>query len=217
MKNILILFAATLLLFAVSAFAAKKDKVLICHVGNEEGPAGEVYDPACVPEEANDYFCADAGKIDLILVSGNAKHLGNDSHMYDGISDYEPGDVGASGDGTEDSNGDGIDDGCEPQDGCPCWNTFELFTVTADNELVDGSCPNNSILPSGATIQNIPGSTPGVEGGFQAVIAGVFAIDPICGTRDFPQFLAITAEEADVCIDQIAVRCDAIGSTIPLP
>jgi hypothetical protein len=122
MKLIQWLLLITLMLVASTALAARQDKTLICHVGNEEGPNGEVYDPNCVPEPANGYFCADAGKIDLILVARRAKHLGNPAHEYDGIFDYEPGDVGASGDGTEDSNGDGIDDGCEPSEDCPCFD-----------------------------------------------------------------------------------------------
>ena len=127
-----IIFAITFLLFTVTGFAARQEKTLICHVGNEVGPGGEEYDPACVPEEANDYFCADAGKVDLILVAKVDNHLDNPSHEYDGLFDYEPGDVGASAVGTEDSDGNGIDDGCElPQVGsaCPCW------TWTLKNDL----------------------------------------------------------------------------------
>jgi hypothetical protein len=217
MRTIQILFAAALMLFAATALAAKKDKVLICHVGNEEGPAGEVYHPACVPEEANDYFCADAGKIDLILVSGNANHLGNGSHMYDGISDYEPGDVGASGDGTEDSNGDGVDDGCEPPEICPCWDEVELLSVTAENNLPAGSCSVGSNLPLNAVIQN-DFTSPGVEGGFAAQILLDDVIDGVCLTRDFePFFLEISVEETASCIAQIAARCAAIGDPIAPP
>jgi len=189
----------------VTGFAAKKEKLLICHVGNELGPNGEEYDPACVPEEANDYFCADAGKIDLILVPENAKHLGNPSHEYGGISDYELGDVGASGDGTEDSNGDGIDDGYEPPEACPCWDEIELLSVTADNNFVGDSCSTGSSLPTDAIIQN-DGTLPGVEGGF---VAGNFG-DGFggCATRDFEVFEPeIPAEEADACIAQIAAQC----------
>ena len=115
MKIVKIMFAVTLMLFATTGFAAKKEKDLICHVGSEEGPGGETYldDPGCVPVEENGYFCPDAGKIDLIEVSKKANHLGNLSHTYGGISDYRPGSLGASGEGSEDSDGDGIDDGCE--------------------------------------------------------------------------------------------------------
>jgi hypothetical protein len=131
-----ILLAIVFVLFASTALAAKPDKTLVCHVGNEEGPGGEVYldDPGCVPIEENEYFCPDAGKIDLIEVAKPGKHLDNDSHSYDGISDYLPGDIDASGEGKEDSNGDGVDDGCEPLDpllACPCWDTFTETELVA--------------------------------------------------------------------------------------
>lgn len=131
-----ILLSIVFVLFASTALAAKPEKTLVCHVGNEVGPGGEVYldDPGCVPIEENEYFCPDAGKIDLIEVAKANKHLNNQSHEYDGISDYLPEEVDASGEGKEDSNGDGIDDGCEPPPACPCadmwatasqgWNAF---------------------------------------------------------------------------------------------
>jgi hypothetical protein len=131
MRNILILFVATLMLFAATKLAAGQEKELICHVGNKESRTGDTYldDPDC--KGGN---CPDAGKIDLIVVANVAKHLGNPSHIYDEIPDYRPSDVGASGDGTEDSNGDGIDDGCEPIDG----NT-PVGTITSD--IVRGGSP----------------------------------------------------------------------------
>lgn len=216
MRLLQVILAITFLLFTVTGFAARQEKILICHVGNELGPNGEEYDSTCVPEEANGYCSADAGKIDLILVPENAKHLGNPSHEYGGISDYEPGDVGASGDGTEDSNGDGIDDGCEPPEACPCWDEVELLSVTADNNLTDDSCSAVSFLPTAALIQNDEFISPTVEGGFAAInlVDGA----KICGRRDFePSSLDITAEEADACIAQIAARCAAIGDPIPTP
>jgi hypothetical protein len=129
LRLIKIVLTVTLMLFAATGFAAKKEKTLICHVGNEEGPGGETYldDPGCMPIEDNGYFCPDAGKIDLIEVSKTAKHLGNLSHEYDGISDYLPEDVYASGEGQEDSNEDGIDDGCEPLPG-----DTPIGTITED-------------------------------------------------------------------------------------
>lgn len=81
-------------------------KVLVCHVGNELPE----YDPACTEG------CGDAGKIDLIEVANPAKHLGNPAHTYDGQSDYDPVEAGATGEGKEDSDGNGIDDGCEIPD-----------------------------------------------------------------------------------------------------
>ena len=117
-----IVFACTLMLIAATALAAKQEKVLICHVGNETGLGGEVYldDPTCTPSDANGYFCPDAGKIDLIVVAKVSKHLNNPNHEWDGISDYEPSDVSASGDGKEDSDFNGVDDGCELPEVCPC-------------------------------------------------------------------------------------------------
>ena len=68
-----ILMMCTLMLSATTGLAAPKHKVLICHVGNVTGPAGEDYldDPDCTPSEYNGFFCPDAGKIDLILVAQN--------------------------------------------------------------------------------------------------------------------------------------------------
>jgi len=104
-----------LMLFAATNLAAGQEKNLICHVGNKESRSGETYldDPDC--KGGN---CPDAGKIDLIMVAHAAMHLDNPAHMYDSISDYRPEDIGASGVGTEDSNGDGVDDGCEPPPMC---------------------------------------------------------------------------------------------------
>jgi hypothetical protein len=130
-----ILLSIVFVLYASTALAAPPEKTLICHVGNEVGPGGEDYldAPGCVPHDGNDWFCPDAGKIDLIEVAKRAKHLGNAAHSYDGISDYLPGDIGASGEGKEDSNGDGVDDGCEPPFlACPCWISLtegELLTA----------------------------------------------------------------------------------------
>jgi len=128
-----ILLSIVFVLFASTALAAKKEKDLICHVGNEEGPAGETYldDPGCTLTEENGYFCPDAGKIDLILVPANAKHIGNPTHAYEGIPDYVPFKEEAGGNPLdfEDGNGDGIDDGCEPDDyqlTCLCWDNYKL-------------------------------------------------------------------------------------------
>jgi hypothetical protein len=130
-----ILLSIVFVFFASTALAAPPEKTLLCHVGNEVGPGGEDYfdDPGCVPHDDNDWFCPDAGKIDLIEVAKPAKHLANAAHSYDGISDYLPGDIGASGLGDEDSNGDGVDDGCEPpvRLACPCWSSYTESEVVA--------------------------------------------------------------------------------------
>ncbi len=84
----------------------KDHKVAVCHVGHKL----PLYDPACTEN------CGDAGKIDLIFVTPKAaeKHLNNPDHTFDGVSDYLPGDEGASGEGSEDTSDDGVyvDDGC---------------------------------------------------------------------------------------------------------
>ncbi len=213
MKFIQITIGWTLILFAVTGFAGPKVKQLVCHVGNEVGPGGETYldDPNCLPSDTNNYFCPDAGKIDLILVPENANHLGNDSHSFDGISDYTPDEVDASGEGTEDSDGDGVDDGCQPPEACPCWDEVDLLSVTAENVISDGSCSNGSSYPNLAVIQN-DGSTPEVEGGF----AAFNDINTFCSTRDEPPFVIfdIAPEEANACIAQIAQRCADIGDPI---
>lgn len=213
MKLVQVIFAITFLLFTVTGFAARQEKTLICHVGNEVGPSGEEYDPTCVPEEANDFFCADAGKIDLIVVAQKAadKHLENPSHEWDGISDYKPGDLGASGEGTEDSDGNGIDDGCElPAGDCPCWAESELQSVTAENNFAILSCSTGSIWPLFALIQNDE-SEPEAYGGFAAVAEGT---QSFCTTRDSSNDVSTTVEEADACIAQIAARCAGIGDPI---
>jgi hypothetical protein len=214
MKLTLSLFAVSLLLMS-SGLAARQEKTLVCHVGSQAGPGGEVFldDPDCVPSEENSYFCPDAGKIDLIVVGNADAHLGNPSHSWDGLADYEPAEVGASGDGTEDSDGDGVDDGCEPAMPCPCWAEDDLLSVTADNQSLDGSCSDGSVLPLQAVIQNDE-VDPEVEGGFSASSG----TPSFCSTRDFePFFLLVTFEEATACISQIATRCAAIGDPIPSP
>lgn len=131
------------LLLSASLFAAKPDKELVCHVGSQLGSNGESYqeNPNCdiLPPyvgDAADYICPDAGKIDLILVSKRANHLGNEAHAFNGLSDYEPFKENAGSDPNdfEDINGpDGIDDGCELEEllTCPCWGGQTLSaTVT---------------------------------------------------------------------------------------
>jgi hypothetical protein len=91
---------------------------------------------------------------------------------------------------------------------CPCWADDDLNSVTAANHSGFNSCPGVAITD---LIQN-DGSTPGVEGGFAADPSGTF-VDPSCFTRDRPPFsMAVSAEVAQVCADQIFDRCAAIGS-----
>jgi hypothetical protein len=93
---------------------------------------------------------------------------------------------------------------------CPCWEESELLSVTAQNQApgtIGPSCVGSGL--EFAVIQNFPGSTPGVEGGF-----GVFS-PGTCATRDLPPFfLAITVEESQACAQQIRDRCEAIGTPI---
>ncbi len=97
---------------------------------------------------------------------------------------------------------------------CPCWEEAELQSVTAENQLDPGldSCASGG--GASAVIQNIPGSTPGVEGGF--AVAQPDDETLACFTRDLPPFiLPITPAQADVCVQQIRNRCEAIGTPIP--
>jgi hypothetical protein len=211
------LFIGIALMFTAVNAAAKQDKVLLCHVGNETGPGGEVYldDPDCVPNDLNNYFCPDAGKIDLIVVAKPAKHLNNPSHTWDGISDYEPSEIGATGEGTEDSDGNGIDDGCEiPAGDCPCWATLELNAVTEANQDPSFSCDVGSIPPYLVVLQNTLIFSPIVEGGFLAEVDPPNILN--CFTRDFPESSQenLTLEQASYCYQQIVDRCAAIGSPI---
>jgi hypothetical protein len=208
----LILFC-TLILFATTGLAAKQEKTLICHVGNEMGPNGEVYDPACVPGENNDNFCADAGKIDLIVVAKAAKHLNNDSHSWEGISDYEPSEVGASGDDTEDSDGNGIDDGCEPAEECPCWDEIELLGFTVENQYIVSCDSYTWGYPNVVLIQAF------VDG--NAFTTKAYNSDwrdpPGCNIHypngEYVQ-LIITDEEANVCLSQMYDRCVDLGRPV---
>jgi hypothetical protein len=180
-------------------------KTLVCHVGNDVGPNGETYldDPYCAPNDLNDYFCPSAGKIDLISVPEHVatKHLENPNHYWDGTSDYDPIAEGASGEGTEDSDGNGVDDGCELISPCPCWSESELEAVTADN--YEGGCG----LALSTYIENELGSTPGVEGGFSVFAIGSYRS---CFTRDFGINKDITIAEHQICLDQILARCATI-------
>lgn len=216
MKSINLVIALILLVAAQNVFA-RQAKMLVCHVGNDAGPGGETYldDPDCVPSDLNNYFCPDAGKIDLIVIAEKAaaNHLSNSSHYWDGISDYDPLEMGASGDGTEDTDGDGIDEGCEIAGDCPCWDEVELQQVTAANQdSFSCSDPEASDYPLEALIQDDAVLPDGIEGGFLAINSND---QRLCTTRDeFRLEVGITAEEANACIEQIADRCAAIGSDI---
>jgi hypothetical protein len=167
-----IVLSIVFVLFASTALAAKPDKTLVCHVGNELGSMGETYmdNPDCtIPPEwvgdPADYKCPDAGKIDLILVSTKAKHIGNEAHSFGDDSDYAPvlDDVGDDPADFEDNTSppDGIDDGCETEEllTCPC------FTAEEANAIADGEvtyCSSHPTETTWAALTGTDGST-GVE------------------------------------------------------
>lgn len=133
MRPLRIILTLVCVLYATAGFGAKTEKDAICHVGNEYGPQGQTYDPYCEPTA--EYDCsADAGKIDLIMVGNTKKHLNNESHSFEGVSDYLPETLNASGIETWDSNGDGIDDGCEP--GTPSNKEVFVSSQTFTGDLV---------------------------------------------------------------------------------
>jgi len=92
----------------------------------------------------------------------------------------------------------------------PCWEEAALQNVTAEN-LEQFSCmplEGGQIL-----LRNVPGSTPGVEGGFEVRMEVSFAV---CATRDLPPgILKITLEQGAACMQHVSDRCEAIGSPIP--
>ncbi len=191
--NIVKLAIVSIFLFASSnLLAAKADKVLVCHVGGD-------------------------GTVDLILVSANSSHLGNASHNFNGLTDYKPDEVGASGEGTEDLDGDRIDEGCEPPIGvaCPCWDVNDLSAVTADNNAEGNSCDTGSKLPNFANIETYD-NEPGVEESFGALYFGPG--DGFCATSEGQgkdvTGLSTSDEETFSCIQQIVDRCKEIGDPI---
>ncbi len=190
----------------VAEVAAKRSKTLVCHVGNEAGPAGEGYDPSCLPGASNGWFCPDAGKIDLLEVADASKHLGNSAHAFGGVADYEPLSKGASGVGKDDGDGNGIDDGCEVAPSCPCWNATELELVTRDN-LAPDSCPTIGDPDVAAVV-----SAGDFPWGFVASKPPASA-EPYCQVL-YPveTYVPITTDQADACIAQIVARCEEIGA-----
>jgi hypothetical protein len=121
-----ILLSIVFVLFASTALAGKPENTLVCHVGNELGSDGETYmeNPDCIIPgdwvgEAEDYICPDAGKIDLILVSKKAKHIGNAAHAFLDSEDFlwedYPPEEGIGDDPADFEEGEavGIDRGCE--------------------------------------------------------------------------------------------------------
>ena len=158
MKYLLTTFTAIIavgmFMTASTALAAKPENILVCHVGNELGSNDESYqqNPDCLilpPYDGDpaDYICPDAGKIDLILVSTKAKHIGNPAHSWEDDTgypweDYSPEDgIGDDPDDFEEGDVVGIDQGCElPEDNisCPC-NDPDVHPTWVD--ITNGNIP----------------------------------------------------------------------------
>ena len=184
--------AALVLLLVTTSVAAKQEKTVLCHVG-------------------------DAGKIDLIVVANIAAHLDNPSHCWGDLCDYLPGDMDATGYGTEDSNGDGVDDGCEPVGVCPCWDAIDLLSVEAADQT-SNSCSGDSDYPHLAIIQNEDGDLFGARIHYDTTVDPWVPYYGTCGSQMPPEepilMEGIDLEPARECIEQIAARCAAIGDSI---
>lgn len=165
MKRIMI--AMSLLVASATALADNPNaKILVCHVGSTLSSADETYmeNQDCTPPEGweGEFTCPDAGKIDLILVPPNAKHIGNATHAYDGIEDYAPliADAGSNPADFEDNTqpADGIDDGCEAPVTAP-------KTVFVTSTLHDGSL--GGLAGADAVCQGLAAGA-GLEGTYKA-------------------------------------------------
>lgn len=174
-----IVMSVTFVLFSTTGFAAKKNKMLVCHVDNV------------------------IGTIELIVVAENSSHFNKHT------DDYQPED--GSSYSTEDSDGNGIDDGCElsPSVACPCWDKTVLDNIDEFNLDVSFSCSYASDYPVSAQIYT---------SNFTGAFAAWSRNDGSTGCVDFDALSnyqpGITADEANACIDQIAVRCGLLGYSI---
>jgi hypothetical protein len=207
MRKTRFLLSLVLVLFVSNALAAKPDnKTAVCHIGSEEGPGGETYDPNCVPTLENNYFCADAGKVDLITVPNVRKHLG--THEYDGLSDYLPEQIGASGIGQYDEDGDGIDQGCQVL--CPCWGEAELawFTTKTGVEL-SGAC--DGLASDALVLLDVANSDDGQV--FELKPGGNCSFAQVDGesTTDISKS-GLTPAQIEACYQGIAALCDGVPS-----
>jgi hypothetical protein len=175
--------------FAPTAMAERPVKTLVCHVSDE-------------------------GNINLIEVANPAKHIGNESHAYGTEVDYAPPYSVAPGEGKEDSDGDGVDDGCER---CPCWTEADLPPLDSSDckwfepdpngqfyqaFVQDSRPPNNSYA---SVIINYPGV-------YVFAWCGVY-FGSVSGSLPDISF-EIEAEEAELpiaefesCFIDLAARC----------
>ncbi len=129
-----------------------KDKMAVCHIGTDTGPNGETYldTKGCHPNEENDYFCPDAGKVDLIFVGNARGHLGSEwkpsKHSFDGVSDYPAVAVDIAF-ADVDVDGDGVDEGCEVEPVCADGiypdpnNCNQFFQCANGQQFPPQNCP----------------------------------------------------------------------------
>jgi hypothetical protein len=235
MKLSNIALSVLLTLVATSAFAGKKEKEFVCHVGSEYGPDGEVYmdDPGCVPNDGNDFFCPDAGKIDLIEVPNTAKHINNPSHtfveeieegVFVSVSDYLPDPEWIARGNVDENPINGIDDGCEepppPAEVCPCWDEGDLELVTNANKE-SGSCWSGSYPETSfsATIESnfvyfgggtdVEQSSRCYAWDFNPVLVDPDSCDESEGSC-LGESLPLDEATASICYQQLVARCDVI-------
>lgn len=197
----LVLSTFMLLAFSQAALAGKAskiDKISVCHVS--ASPHGAL-------------------RIQLKTVKEEFRHVGNPDHVWEDVYDYIPMHLGASGEGNHDSNGNGIDDGCEVS--CPCWAYSELQQVPDDplSHHPDHYCTNfytspdstrpGSSFPEWSSIATRQDHAP-----FAWFTARVDGRNSSCS--NFPQALGIISIQAEVCAAEIAQRCDETGDPIDL-
>ncbi len=146
----------------------KGHQVAVCHVGHKLPE----YDPACTED------CGDAGKVDLIFVPQKAvgNHVGNPVHTYGGVSDYLPGDEGASGVGNEDTSDDGVyvDDGCVIPDDEE--TIFAVAYTDVDPTDGDGFKEGTDVLIA-KWVDGPAGSPDGVLGTGDVVVTDRYPLD----------------------------------------
>ena len=145
--------------FSAAGSLAARDKLAICHVGNEVGPNGETYldDPGCHPSEENHYFCPDAGKVDLIYVGNVRGHMPEhdpERHSFNCRSDSYAVDPTVA-NANVDTDGDGIDEGCEVRPLCAegesgifphPTNRNQFYTCMAGTLYPSLTCPGSMLF-----------------------------------------------------------------------
>ena len=192
-----ILLSIVFFLFASTALATKHEKkqkhekTLVCHVTG-------------------------SGKINLLSVSKAAKHVGNPSHSYGDVADYFPETIGATGVGKEDSDGDGVDDGCAAESVCPCWIDADL-PVPSDVVACEVSYDVEGYGILLATVEWLP-SPPDVDKDFAGVALfwprhlGPVGSDDICVYKGDAEIIgdssAPTHTDFERCFIDLAALCE---------